>query len=283
MARLRFVAAALLALAFAGNSTQLGRTQEDPLVGVQTTEPKRAADEPCVIYSLTDMGFDSLLGVWIAETIPEMIEPSSWKNQGGMGAIRYYAQKNILIVKQSHAIQKKVDGFLKDLKASMPTASAANSAGKKTPHASVIPADHREPALLRTSNLTSESSGYPVAAPVKAPKHLFHFIIRYEGDGIIDDNVVKFMKSQGKPLISSVVTPNCPAVAPPAACPAVVSPGVSDSPPSTSAPIYSAPVVPPAYTPAGPSAAPAQPSPAPKKKKGKKDDHKEQTGPITAS
>lgn len=195
MARLRFVAAALLALAFAGNSTQLGRTQEDPLVGVQTTEPKRAADEPCVIYSLTDMGFDSLLGVWIAETIPEMIEPSSWKNQGGMGAIRYYAQKNILIVKQSHAIQKKVDGFLKDLKASMPTASAANSAGKKTPHASVIPADHREPALLRTSNLTSESSGYPVAAPVKAPKHLFHFIIRYEGEGIIDDSVVKAMKA----------------------------------------------------------------------------------------
>ena len=282
MARLRFVVVALLALAFAGNSTQLGRTKEDPLVGARTTEPKLAADEPCVIYSLADMGYDAVLGSWIAETIPEMIEPSSWKNQGGMGAIRYYPPKNILIVKQTAAIQKKVDGFLKDLKSSMPTASAANAAGKKTPHTSVIPADHREPALLRTSTPTNEPSGYPVAPPVKAPKHLFHFIIRYEGDGIIDDNVVKFMKSQGMPLIRSVETPSCPAGAPPA---------VNNSPPSTSAPVYGAPTAVPSLsdTPSSyltrpdgspvPSATPAKPAPAPKKKKGKKGEHKEQPVP----
>ena len=35
---------------------------------------------------------------------------------------------------------------------------------------------------------------YPVPAQAKTPKHLFHFIIRYEGEGIIDDNIVKAMK-----------------------------------------------------------------------------------------
>ena len=29
----------------------------------------------------------------------------------------------------------------------------------------------------------------------QTPKHLFHFIIRYEGEGIVDANVVKFAKA----------------------------------------------------------------------------------------
>jgi hypothetical protein len=39
---------------------------------------------------------------------------------------------------------------------------------------------------------------YPVPPPVAQPKHLFHFIIRYEGAGIIDSNVVRFMKAQNE-------------------------------------------------------------------------------------
>jgi hypothetical protein len=39
---------------------------------------------------------------------------------------------------------------------------------------------------------------YPVPPPARQPKHLFHFIIRYEGAGIIDSNVVKFMKAQSE-------------------------------------------------------------------------------------
>jgi len=202
MARLRFLAVALLALVFAGNSTQTGRS--DNTSGNSTsasatplgTKTTAADDGPCTIYALADMGYDSDLGKWIAQTIPEIIEPESWQEYGGAGALRYYAPKNILIIKHSAAIQAKVDGFLKDLKKSLPKGSASSSAAsKKLPRASVVPAAYQAPTLLRTSSPVNEAASYPVPTPVKQPKHLFHFLIRYEGDGIIDDNVVKFMKA----------------------------------------------------------------------------------------
>jgi hypothetical protein len=282
MARLRFMAAALLALSFAGSSIQTGRTQtaspngwNSPTTsaGFQTPGIKPPADDPCTIYSLAEMGCDADLGKWIAQTVPEMIEPSSWKGQGGTGAVRYYAPKNILIVKQTKAIQKKVDGFLKDLKASMPEASTA---GKRTPHAPATLADYREPALLRTSNPASEVSSYPVPAAVKPPKHLFHFIIRYEGDGIIDDNVVKFIKAQlqgGKPLAN--LCPHSPSPVALPAPPAVTPPGVTGAPAINVAPGYPQPSSPgytaPPYMDSSNSVPPAPepPSPAPNKKKGK--------------
>ncbi len=190
MARLRFLAVAVLALAFTGNSTQTARTQSSSPYSVSLTGG-HADERSCVIYSLTDKGFDADCGKWIAATIPQTIEPTTWHNQGGSGALSYYAPKNILIINQSAAIQKKVEGFLKDLKTSMPKASATYVSGLKPAHAKVVPADYREPEPLPPSS-------YPVPAAVKPPKHLFHFIIRYEGDGIIDDNVVKFMKAQAK-------------------------------------------------------------------------------------
>ncbi len=200
MARLRFLAVALLALCLVGNPTQTGRSagqskevSSASAIGTTTS----ATDDGCrTIYALADMGYDSDLGRWIAATIPEMIEPRSWEQQGGAGVLRYYAPKNILIIKQPAAIQAKVDGFLKELKKSLPKGSESRSAaGKRTPRASIIPAAYQAPEPLRASSPVPEGSSYPVPAPVKPPKHLFHFLIRYEGDGIIDDNVVKFMKS----------------------------------------------------------------------------------------
>ena len=40
-------------------------------------------------------------------------------------------------------------------------------------------------------------AGYPIPAPAKPPKHLFHLIFRYEGDGLIDQNAVDVCKSCG--------------------------------------------------------------------------------------
>ncbi|HEY7156813.1 MAG TPA: hypothetical protein VH575_22785 [Gemmataceae bacterium] len=148
------------------------------------------------IYSLAELGEEADLGKWIAETIPEVIEPGTWK---GQGVLRYYAPKNILVVYHTPAVQAKVDGFLKNVKKSMPSAKAGKVAAKKASaqQQMVVPASYRAPALLKASTPAPEQQlGYAVPAPVKAPKHLFHFIIRYEGDGIIDDNVVKFMKAQ---------------------------------------------------------------------------------------
>lgn len=279
MARLRFMAVALLALAFAGNPTQTGRSQSQTTTversqyyfGCGPTTKPCADDRSCVMYSLTDMGYDADLGKWIAQTIPEMIEPSSWQQQGGLGVLRYYAPKNILIVKQSTAIQGKVDGFLKDLKVSMPKGSATYISGLKPASASVVPAEYHEPGLLRTSNPVPEPSSYPVPSAVKPPKHLFHFIIRYEGEGIIDDNVVKFMKLQGQGEKPAAAAPMCQ--------PSAVAPIVSEAPPTPPAPGYSpAPTV--AGTPAPAVTLPDQPSKSPKKKKGKKDEHEEKPGNV---
>lgn len=204
MARLRFVMVGLLALGLAGSSNEMGRTQGES-ISLQLSDhkpageiKKHAADErSCVIYSLTDMGYDSDFGRWIAQAIPDIVESKSWQQYGGSGALRYYAPKNILIVNHSPRMQAKVDGFLKKLKTSLPKASQTGLAKrKKSSHASIVPADYRTPpeSPVRTSNPLPEPSSYPVPAPVKAPKHLFHFLIRYEGEGLIDDNVVKFMK-----------------------------------------------------------------------------------------
>ena len=50
-------------------------------------------------------------------------------------------------------------------------------------------------AVKQAEPAAPQALGYPVAAPLKQPKHLFHFIIRYEGEGLIDANVVKFAKA----------------------------------------------------------------------------------------
>jgi hypothetical protein len=52
------------------------------------------------------------------------------------------------------------------------------------------------------------ASGYPVAAPLKQPKHLFHFIIRYEGEGLIDANVVKFAKAVNSDNVTRNMQPS---------------------------------------------------------------------------
>jgi hypothetical protein len=197
MARWRFLTVGLLALALTGNSTRTGRSagQSGGISYSWSSPPAANADErTCVIYSLTEMGYDADLGKWIAQTIPEVIEPGSWKESG---VLRYYAPKNILIVNNSTKVQHKVDAFLKNMKTSLPKGQETHAAARTTSsQATMVPVAHREPALLRTSSSVPEPSSYPVPAPVKAPKHLFHFLIRYEGEGIIDDNVVKFMKVQ---------------------------------------------------------------------------------------
>jgi hypothetical protein len=283
MARLRFLAVAVLALAFTGNSTQTARTQSG---NSYTTSASgySANDRSCVIYSLTDMGFDADLGKWIAETIPQMIEPATWQTQGGSGALSYYAPKNVLIVNQSAAIQSKVEGFLKDLKASMPKASATYISGLKPVRSKVVPADYREPEPLPPSS-------YPVPAAVKPPKHLFHFIIRYEGEGIVDDNVVKFMKDYGRALkdqsdkpanAAPVSQPNAPAPSvseslPPAAQGAT-SPGLSSTRDLTPSTTPTPPAVVPSTTPPQPSNAPA-----PKEKANKKDKPAESLPPTSVT
>lgn len=201
MARLRFAGVAALALALAlspahakkpgaysGSAGYAGGTYSRASAAAPTATPAY------VIYSLADMGGDPDLGSWVASTIPEVIDPVTWK---GAASLRYYPPKNILVVYHTPAVQAKVAGFLKDLKKSMPRGKTAPRTAGRVAAQGVVPAGYMTPALLRTSGPAPESNpSYLVPAPVRPPKHLFHFIIRYEGEGIIDENVVKLWRIQ---------------------------------------------------------------------------------------
>jgi hypothetical protein len=272
MARCRFFA--LLSLALAITVAKTGRSQELKHVGYEEpivsglTPAGNSQEHTCVIYKLDELGDDLDLGKWIAETIPEVIEPGTWK---GQGVLRYHGPKKILVVYHTPAVQAKVDGFLKNVKKSMPATKAKPlSAHKPFAHdRGIVPAQYRASAPLTTSTPIAEpNSSYPVATPVRQPKHLFHFIIRYEGDGIIDDNVVKFMKAQYQsdksksknseaapttvPSVVGVPTYSVPPVVAPSpgtpsaygmvpACTVPSVPTPSTTPPSPAAPIYVSP------------------------------------------
>jgi uncharacterized membrane protein YgcG len=194
MARLRFWGVALLALALTGNAIQTGRTADDfksIYASGRADGPTVNPDCSCVIYALSERGLDAEMGKWIADTVREVIEPDSWGNM--TARLRYYAPKNILVVNNSSTVHTKIDRFLKEMKTTVAKKSETTAtASKKQPRALVVPAAYRQIVA------PPEPSAYPVPAPVKAPKHLFHFLIRYEGEGIIDDNVVKYMKLQNQ-------------------------------------------------------------------------------------
>src|SRR5262249_5950521 len=65
----------------------------------------------------------------------------------------------------------------------------------------------------------------------RQPKHLFHFIIRYEGEGVIDNNVAKVMEgfSAGKGAggCDPLTNPPCLPPLPTAAVPVIAPDGAS--------------------------------------------------------
>jgi len=198
MTRLRFRSSISFAIALVLVLSQTGMAQSQNGFTTKaslTLSSADSSDRSYKIYSLAELGGDPGFGEWIAQTIPEVIATGTWK---GPGVIRYYAPKNILVVCHTPAVQAKVDAFLKDVRKSLPEAKRATAAAPKSSglDREVVPAAYRAPALLKTSPSTSDPTlSYPVPAQAKPPKHLFHFIVRYEGEGIIDDSVVKVMKA----------------------------------------------------------------------------------------
>ena len=46
----------------------------------------------------------------------KMVEPNTWDEQGGFGAIDYFPLGNSLVIRQSPETHEKIDKFLKDLR-----------------------------------------------------------------------------------------------------------------------------------------------------------------------
>jgi hypothetical protein len=233
MVRLRLSGPICLALALVLIAARPVRADEPKPPKVVSTHRAGVSAEPenctCVVYSLDEFGADADLGGWLAETVPEMVAPGTWK---GPGSLRYYAPKNILVVYHSPAVQAQVDGFLKKVTQATTAKKEHGAAVGKTsmPGRSVVPAAYHAPAEFKPSPVPEPSAAYPVPAPVRAPKHLFHFIIRYEGEGIVDDSVVQALKAYSRTdqkeaeANSTCSTPTCCPVAPPTGPASLVSP-----------------------------------------------------------
>lgn len=160
-----------------------------------------AKDESvCRIYSLREMSQDPNFGKWVAETIPEVIQPGSWSQAGGKYVLRYNASTGILVVYHTQAAHAQVDEFLKNVKRSLPqgkewTSNKAPAKAQGIAMGGVVPANYSPADSTRTVEAApSKSTAYPIPPQAQQPKHLFHFIIRYEGDGIIDSTVAGVLK-----------------------------------------------------------------------------------------
>jgi hypothetical protein len=146
------------------------------------TTPAVKQDLTCTVYALKDLGDDPELGKWIAETIPQVIQPGTWSQVEARHRISYYAQGKILVVYHNAAVQAEVAAFLENLKKALPPEKQGASAPRgKIPalDPNVTPASLNVPASMSTL----VGSSYPVPAPLQHPKHLFHLIVRAEGIG----------------------------------------------------------------------------------------------------
>jgi hypothetical protein len=189
MARLRPYALALLAVALthsaAWSDTPRSSSIQEPEIIRSATASGNIVSR---FYSLADLGDDPGFAKWVVQTLQSVVQPGTWGRDGC--TFSYYAPKKILVVCHCPAAHDEVNKFLCDMRLSL-----ASGKEKSTRNHAVSPAQYQEPGLVKTTDATpSNNLGYPVPAQVKQPKHLFHFIIRYEGEGIIDSNVADLFK-----------------------------------------------------------------------------------------
>jgi hypothetical protein len=169
----------------------------------------------CHIYSLACLGEDPNLSRWVAETIPEVIQPGSWSKE----SLKFYAPAKILVVCHTPGVHHQVRAFLENLREAlspqMQTGSVASAPLGKTQI--VFPANY--------SSIGSPAKPVPPATPSdtspvsQQPMHLFHIIVegletegdkvklknftfRYEGEGIIDSKIASLIKSYNEQAAS---------------------------------------------------------------------------------
>lgn len=186
MSRSRFVLVVALSLASSFAVTRSAVSQQILPAAVSAKIEKAT----CCTYHLGELADDPNFAKWIADTLPEVIRPGTW-NQSERVA-RCYGPARILVVTHTPAVQAEVDAFLKSLRSAMPQARTT----KATSTSAVMPALHLTATPLRAPEpVGPRQLAYPVPAASVQPKHLFHFIIRYEGEGSLSAPLAEVVKS----------------------------------------------------------------------------------------
>ena len=175
-----------------GSAKSAARQQHPP------GQPAHLIGLTCTVYSLSNFGDDAHLGKWIADTIPQVVQPETWNMNCGHGVLSYYAPAKILVIHQTPMVHSQVEAFLKNVKQALPPAresTVAKTGRNAGPDPMLVPAHYLVPHVTKTADVTGlPKSGYPVPNPVQQPKHLFHLILRYEGEGIVDAEMVQMLK-----------------------------------------------------------------------------------------
>jgi hypothetical protein len=205
MARSRFVVLTVVAVILTGVLIPTAWSDGDK-TDKRSTPPYTSVSDKTEftskIYPLNDLGDDPNLCKWIADTITRVIQPGTWSKEGPTEGkdkcyITYYAPAKIMVVYHTPAVQARVEAFLKDVKKSVSQdpekGTADNKSGRNA--MTVVPAKYEEVVPAHpVDHVVQQRPGYPVPSRAQAPKHLFHFIIRYEGQGIVDDTVADVIK-----------------------------------------------------------------------------------------
>jgi hypothetical protein len=145
----------------------------------------------------------------------------------------------MLLVYHTPAVHAEIDDFLRSMKKSLPTTRTTAKATGFSGLAQMgysVPLVEAQAVPAYAPPAPATAPGYPVAAPTQQPHHLFHFIIRYEGDGIIDHNVAELAKSYGAAVAASATEAVKAAPADPANAKTVVAPASGDAPAHSTAP-----------------------------------------------
>jgi Glycine zipper/Protein of unknown function, DUF255 len=85
----------------------------------------------CKVYALSELG-DPKFAQWIAGTIPEVIQASSWSNnEPDKGILRYNAPAQILIISHTAETHAQIAEFLQAVKNSLPQNKSSTKAAPK--------------------------------------------------------------------------------------------------------------------------------------------------------
>jgi hypothetical protein len=161
---------------------------------VSSQAPRTAVknEVTCRFYQIGELANQPNVGPWIASTIPQVIQPGSWNS-----VVCYNEELKVIVVSHTPAVHAQVEEFLRNMRKAVPQ-------GQPTPstltmpvvkNQSVVPAGYTQLNRTPEPAQASKPSNYPIPAPLQQPKHLFHLVIRYEGEGAVDAAVSDLVKT----------------------------------------------------------------------------------------
>ena len=196
-------------------------------VDVPMTSESGKSNMTWAVYSMSEFGLGADEVKWLGETIVQVVQPQSWTGKNApAAAITYHPQGKVLVVYNTPAVQEEVSAFLNKFRKALPADRPTSDRTTVLPAHFTVPPSVVNHAATDSKgwvnykfgqgvNFDMQSGGstfawgllapkadcqcgqptvgYPVPR-VHQPKHLFHFIVRYEGEGIIDSSVVELAK-----------------------------------------------------------------------------------------